>query len=416
MRNALAPTRIRMAASATALALITAACTSPADDPVEQYTSWDSVTADAEGQEVSLWMWGGDDLGNSYVDDVLVPAVAEHGVTLTRIPIPDTAEAINRVLAEQQAGVADGAVDVVWINGENFRTGVQADAWACDWPSLLPHMQYVNGEDPLMTSDFGTPVNGCEVPWHQAQFVIAYDAADVDSPPASVTELYDWVQDNPGRFTYPAPPDFTGSTFLRLAYYEAARAAGEETDMDAPSPPPEATEALWEQLSAIDQHLWRGGDTYPQDVSALNELFANDQVSFTLTYGPATLEALVSNGTFPDTTRVLEMEDGTLGNASFLAIPRNASNFAGAMVVVNEALSPEQQLAKARTDVWGQYSVLDTDLLPDDIAAEFAAITSGEVVPPFSVLSRNASPELPASWVAEFEQGWRDNVLNHSGD
>jgi len=371
--------------------------------------------ADAEGQEVSLWMWGGDDLGNSYIDDILAPAVAEHGVTLNRIPIPDTAEAINRVLAEQQAGVSDGAVDLVWINGENFQTGVQADAWACDWPTLLPHMQYVDGDDPLMTSDFGTPVDGCEVPWHQAQYVIAYDAADVEDPPASVTELYSWAEDNPGRFTYPAPPDFTGSAFLRLAYYEAARAAGEETDMEAAAPPPEATAALWEQLRSIDEHLWRGGDTYPQDVSALNELFADDQVSFTLTYGPATLEALVSNGTFPDTTRVLEMEDGTLGNASFLAIPRNASHHAGAMVVANEALSPEQQLAKAEPDVWGQYSVLDTELLPDDVAAEFAAITAGEVVPPFSVLSRNASPELPASWVPEFERGWREHVLDGSG-
>lgn len=382
----------------------------------DQYSSWDAVVADARGQEVSLWMWGGDERGNAYVDDVLAPAAAEFGVTLRRVPIADTADAVNRVLAELQAGQdTGGAVDLVWVNGENFRTGVQADAWACGWTELLPNAAYLDPDDPLLAEDFGTPVDGCESPWHKAQFVLAYDSADVENPPSSLTELFAWARDNPGRFTYPAPPDFTGSAFVRQALYEVVGGPAAVP----PSPGAEGADgvmsALWTELADLGPSLWRGGDTYPRDAAALDDLFAGDQVSFTMTYGPATLDALVADGTFPPTTRVLPLDDGTLGNASFLAIPVNAAHRAAAMVVADLALAPEQQLAKADPEVWGQYTVLDLDRVPRAAADRFASLAPSTVVPSFDVLSRGADPELSADWVAPLERGWRDSVLTGRG-
>lgn len=50
-----------------------------------------------------------------------------------------------------------------------------------------------------------------------------------------------------------------------------------------------------------------------------------------MTYGPATLTKLVADGTFPKTTKVLTLTDGTVGNASFLAIPSTSGHHAGAM-------------------------------------------------------------------------------------
>ena len=47
--------------------------------------------------------------------------------------------------------------------------------------------------------------------------------------------------------------------------------------------------------------------------AVLDRLFADGQVDFTMTYGPATLTELVEDGTFPPTTRVLSVEDGTIG-------------------------------------------------------------------------------------------------------
>jgi putative spermidine/putrescine transport system substrate-binding protein len=356
-------------------------------------------------------MWGGDSQGNAYVDDVLAPAAKKAGVTLRRVPVVDTKEALNQVIAERQAGRTDGSVDLVWVNGDNFATGQQAGAWRCGWADDLPNVRFTAPDDPLLTSDFGTKVDGCESPWHKAQFTLVYDSAQIADPPSSLAGVLDWAEEHPGRFTYPAPPDFTGAAFIRqLLYsvsggYENVPATLDQAAYDELSP------ALWQRLRDLAPSLWRGGRTYPRDSVALDKLYAQGQVDLTMTYGPATLTDLVATGTFPETTRVLPLAEGTLGNASFLAIPSTSGSAAGAMVVANLALSPEQQRLKADPQVWGQFSVLDQSRLPAPEEKAFADLPASPVVPPYPVLSRNANPELSSAWVPALDEGWRRNVL-----
>jgi putative spermidine/putrescine transport system substrate-binding protein len=77
-------------------------------------------------------MYGGDDLLNEYITGYVADAAAELGVTVNQVRINDTVEAVNTVLSEQSAGRdTDGSIDMIWINGENFATGKQADLWFC---------------------------------------------------------------------------------------------------------------------------------------------------------------------------------------------------------------------------------------------------------------------------------------------
>ena len=403
----------RYGAALTAGGMLLAACSAPAATTAanQPVGSWADVRSEARGQTVSLWMWGGDSQGNAYVDDVLGPAAKKAGVTLRRVPVVDTKEALNQVIAERQAGRTDGSVDLVWVNGDNFATGQQAGAWRCGWADDLPNMRFTAPDDPLLTSDFGTKVDGCESPWHKAQFTLVYDSAQIADPPNSLAGVLDWAEEHPGRFTYPAPPDFTGAAFIRqLLYsvsggYENVPATLDQVAYDELSP------ALWQRLRDLAPSLWRGGRTYPRDSVALDKLYAQGQVDLTMTYGPATLTDLVATGTFPETTRVLPLAEGTLGNASFLAIPSTSGSAAGAMVVANLALSPEQQRLKADPQVWGQFSVLDQSRLPAPEEKAFADLPASPVVPPYPVLSRNANPELSSAWVPALDEGWRRNVL-----
>ncbi|MGC1209274.1 MAG: ABC transporter substrate-binding protein, partial [Ornithinimicrobium sp.] len=211
---------VRIGSLMAASGLILTACAAPEADQTEpDNRDWAQIAEAAQGQEVSLWMYGGDPAGNAYVDEHLIPAAEEAGVDLRRVPVADTKDAINRVLTEVQAGSQDGDVDLIWVNGDNFATVQQAQGWRCDWVSDLPNAQFLDPEDPLLTSDFGVDVAGCEAPWHKAQFTFVYDADRVEDPPSSMDELLDWAEQHPGRFTYPAPPDFTGSVFIRQALY-----------------------------------------------------------------------------------------------------------------------------------------------------------------------------------------------------
>jgi putative spermidine/putrescine transport system substrate-binding protein len=397
----------------TAVALTLSACAAPTPESTRStFDTWDDVVSAAQGQTVKLWMYGGDTQGNAYIDEVLAPAVAAEGVTLERVPVTDTADALNRVFSELQAGrTDDGTVDLVWVNGDNFRTGKEAGAWLCDWTRLMPNLALTASDDPLLTNDFGTPVDGCEAPWSKAQFTFVYNSEVIADPPTTLEGVLEWAEAHPGRFTYPAPPDFTGSVFTREVLYSVS--GGHENvpaqfDQDAYDA---LTPALFDRLSALAPSLWRQGSTYPANEQELNQLFADRQIDLTMTYGPATLTDLVDGGTFPPGTRVLTLDEGTVGNASFLGIPANAASSAGAMVVADVALSVEQQLAKADPATWGQFTVLDLGALGPDDRATFDALPSSPVVPPYDVLAKNANPELAAEWVPLLDEGWRTSVL-----
>ena len=107
------------------------------------------------------------------------------------------------------------------------------------------------------------PVDGCEVPWSRAQFAFAYDSAVTENPPKSIPELIAWIKANPGQFTYPAPPDFTGSVFVRHVFYHAAGGVDnllgdfDQAKYDA------AAAKTWEILNDLEPSLWREGQTYP---------------------------------------------------------------------------------------------------------------------------------------------------------
>ncbi|MDQ3628532.1 MAG: ABC transporter substrate-binding protein [Actinomycetota bacterium] len=407
------PNPVRLCVPAAMIGLAVSACAAP-DAPAgtsAEDRSWSEISQRAQGQTVDAWMYGGDHQGNAYVDDVLTPAAAELGVTLRRVPVADTTDAMTRILAERQAGTDDGAVDLVWVNGDNFATGKQADAWRCGWSTRLPNMQLVDPEDPLIAEDFGTDVDGCEAPWHKAQFSLVYDSAKIPDPPTSMAGVLQWAKDHPGRFTYPAPPDFTGSVFVRQVLYTTSGGYAQVPARFDQEAYDELTPGLWSTLEDLAPSLWREGRTYPRDQVALDRLYADGQVDLTMTYGPATLTKLVDDGTFPATTRVLSLDEGTVGNASFLAIPSSAGDSEGAMVVANLALSPEQQALKADPALWGQFTVLDTDRLSGPARARFDRLPASDVVPSYDVLSHNANPELSSEWVPRLDEGWRRAVL-----
>ena len=398
-----------------------AACAAPDSGPPpagaatsDAARSWAQISAAARGQTVSLWMWGGDPQGNAYVDTVLTPAVAQLGVTLRRVPVADTKDVLSRVLSERQAGVTNGAVDLVWVNGDNFATGQQAGAWRCGWSATLPSMRFTDPDDPLLAQDFGTPVKGCESPWHKAQFTLVYDSAKVSSPPTTLAGLLAWAKAHPGRFTYPAPPDFTGSVFVRQVLYSSAGGYRKVPSSYDKSAFDRLTPALWTSLNDVRPSLWRSGKTYPRDSAALDKLYADGEVDLTMTYGPATLTDLVAKGTFPKTTKVLRLDEGTVGNASFLAIPASSPHADAAMVVADAALSPTQQVAKATPSAWGQFTVLDTSRLSAADAKRFADLPVSPVVPVYEAISKNANPELSANWVGPIDEGWRRQVLSTS--
>ncbi|EKE43788.1 ABC transporter, periplasmic binding protein [Oceaniovalibus guishaninsula JLT2003] len=365
---------------------------------------WTGVLAEARGQTVYWHAWGGSSATNDFIAWLGDLVAERYGVTLEHVKLTDTADAVTRVLAEKQAGVdTDGAVDLIWLNGANFTAMKQRELLFGPFASDLPNHALVAGDDAIAV-DFGEPVDGMESPWAKAQFVFMYDSADA-RPLPSMQAILDWAVAHPGRITYPQPPDFVGVTFLKQALVALvddpailARPVS-EVDFAAVSAP------LWDYLDRLTPVLWRQGRSYPASGPAQFQLLADNEIDLAPSISPGEASAAIADFRLPSTIRTFVPAEGTIGNASFVAIPYNSDAKAGAMVVANALLSPDVQLRAQDPDVLGYGTVLDMDKVPPEVAAAFADQPRGPATLSPAELG-TILPEPHASWVAAIEEEW----------
>ena len=238
-------------------------------------------------------------------------------------------------------------------------------------------------------ADFGVAVDGQEAPWSRAAFVLAYDSARTPRPPATFEELLAYAQAHPGRVAYPAPPDFTGSAFVRLA----AQQLGEERAF-----------ALLRELERVS---YRMGATYPASEAALNQLFGDGEVDFAMSYDPSFVATAVEQGQFPQQCQTVRAGGATLTNVSFVAMPADAPHPDAARVLANLLLDPELQAMKADPTVLGIPTVLDPAALTPEPA--WATRRPGEPVP--ALVLRPAARGASASEVPRLDERWQQEVL-----
>ncbi len=369
---------------------------------------WDSVLAEAKGQEVFWHAWGGAQNINAYIAWVGRQVQSRYGVKLTQVKVSDTANVVARVLAEQQAGRNEGgAVDLVWINGQNFSAMKhQGLLLPYAWSTSLPNYALTDFENkPVLTSDFTEPVQGLESPWGTAQLTFYYDSANLASPPKNLEDLESWIRENPGRFTYAAPPNFIGTTFLKQVLYGLI----EDRELLFSTPDRQTFEAatapLWAWLDKIHPDLWRSGKVFAADTTHLKTLLSDNEIDIAMTFNPGEASSAINEGLLPQTTRSFVMDYGSIGNAHFVAIPFNANARAGAMVVANFLLSPEAQARKSDEEIWGDPTVLAMSKLNAEQRRYFSELTSGAATLDAAELGATLS-EPDAFWSTALDAEW----------
>ena len=372
-----------------------------------QAAQWDSILAEAKGQTVYWHAWGGDPKINDFITWIGDKALADHGVTLEHVKLASTADAVSRVLAERDAGqTSGGAVDLIWINGENFAAmksqGLLHGPFATDLPNW-PLVDTVG--KPATVTDFTLPTDGYESPWAMAQLVFEYDNARLKNPPQTLEYLAEYALTNPGRFTYPQPPDYLGTTFLKQVLYGTmADSSVLQSPLDAAQYDAQ-TAPLWAWLDRIHPALWRAAQAFPPNEPALGQLLADGEIDISLAFNPGRASAEIAAGNLPDTIRTFVLQGGTIGNASFVAIPFNAAHQAGAMVIANLILSPKVQARAQDPAVLGFQTVLNIQSLSSDDRARFDDLELGVA----TLSPADLGPVLlepHASWMTRIAEDW----------
>ena len=385
-----------------ALAALAASAALPAR---AQPGGWDALAARARGQSVAFHAWAGDERTNAFITWTAERVQALHGITLRHVRLRDTGEAVARIVAERAAGrEGGGAVDLVWINGPNF-LALKQQGFLLRFADALPNFALVDtAGKPATITDFTVPVEGLAAPWRMAQIVFLHDGDRLPAPPRTMRAMADWAAGHQGRLAHPTARNFLGATFLKQALFELTP---NPAALARPAGPglADATAPLWVWYDALRPNLWRAGRQFPENGPATRNLLNDGEIDLMVSFNPAEAATGIAAGLLPPTTRAYVLDGGTIGNASFVAIPTNAAAPEAAQVVADFLLSPEAQAHAQDPAVLGNPTVLDLARLPpaarklfDDLPRAPGALTPAELGRPL--------PEPHPSWMTAIAAEW----------
>ncbi|ELA8125469.1 ABC transporter substrate-binding protein [Vibrio parahaemolyticus] len=326
-------------------------------------SEWQKIEQQADGQTVYFHAWGGSQEINRYIQWAGKELKSRYNVTLNHVKVTDISETTTRLIAEKAAGKnSGGSVDMVWINGENFKSMKDNQLLFGPFVEDLPSWQYVDKSLPIDV-DFSEPTEGLEAPWGVGQLVFIHDEQTLHNPPRSFAEMLSYAKAFPNRLTYPRPPEFHGTSFIKALLIEL-------TNNDPALQKPvtgetfeQITQPLWAYLDEFHKVAWRGGKQFPGGTAETLQLLDDGQIDLAITFNPNAVFSAQSSGNLAESNKAYAMDAGALSNIHFLAIPWNANASAGAQVAINFLLSPEAQSHKGNLNIWGDPSVLSSQYL-----------------------------------------------------
>lgn len=245
-----------------------------------------------------------------------------------------------------------------------------------------------------------------------------YDSArtNVEDLPRSYAELGEWIQENPGRFTYiaPGPGAFQGTRFVNQMFFELC---GGRAAFDGPFNQEQYDECaplVWEMLNSWEPYLWREGETYPANATEMIQLFANGEIDLAITQRGTGAAAFIAVGEVPESTRAYTFSENSIADFSYVAIPFNAPNKAAALVLANLILRPDMQAAQLVPENGAGFGLaIDPNRIEDADALTAINETISSIVGVADVneLASAAIGTVGPEYQVNIEADWQANVL-----
>ncbi len=371
---------------------------------------FEQILGEAKGKTVNFYGWGGDEDRNRWLNQTVAPVLKEKYDIVLEVVGMDIDDILAKLAGEKQAGLEEGTIDMIWINGENFYSAKENDLLFGPFAEQLPNFEkYIDTEDEEAKNDFGFPIDGYETPYGKAQMVFINDSAVTKETPKNAEEFMEYCKKYKGKVTYPALPDFTGSAFVRTLICDIVgheQFLSMEADKNVVK---EAIDPALEYLRELNQHLWNQGKTFPATSGEVDNMFEDSELVMTMSYGPYSAAVGIEKGIYNDTVQTFIFDKGTVGNTNYIAIAKNSPNKAAAMVAINEIISAEIQATQF--EELRSLPVVSRNKLTDEEKERFDKVDIGQGVLPENELLSKRLPEMPANIVPIVEEIWLEEVV-----
>ena len=393
-------------------AIVTISCnktTEKNDDDALKTASWDDISASAKGTTVNFMMWQGSPVINAYMNNYVIPQVKEKYNIDLQISGGQGPEIVQLVMGEKEAGITESQVDIVWVNGETSFQLRKVDGMWGPFVNQIPNSKYINFDDPYISTDFQQPIAGMESPWSIGQSAMVYDSAKVQHPPQNLDELKTYVKKYPGTFTI--SNDFSGMTELKAFLAELGGGPHSLDGNFDEAKYKKLSEQLWDFINTNKKYFWKNGETFPKEQTKMAQLFANGELYLGFGFSEGGIEEKVVSGLYPRTARSYPWQNGTIKNANYIGILKNAKNKAGAMQVIDFLTSPAAQFEKSKADGMDSNTILEVDRLPREWKQKFESAPHRKYGLEMEDLKDYAIAEPAPEYMIRLYEDFRKNVI-----
>jgi putative thiamine transport system substrate-binding protein len=250
----------------------------------------------------------------------------------------------------------------------------------------IPNSAFLAVDKLPITVDFGEPMHGFEVPWGIGQFNLIAEKDVYQHTQINAKSLLEIAQQNPKAVTYPRPPEFHGTTFLKQLLVDLTDTDTRLYQLATEQAQEELLPVLWQYIDQLHPHLWQQGKAFPSSAAEQLLLYQQKILSMAVSFNPNQWLKEKNTQELSESSVRRYFTDGAITNSHNLAIPKSAPSSDAAKVVINFMLSEKAQQEKF-TGVWGDPSVI-TFLLDKKATMP-------------------AHPELHSSWHVIIEDAWQ---------
>ncbi|GAB2700409.1 ABC transporter substrate-binding protein [Aliiglaciecola aliphaticivorans] len=354
-------------------------------------TQWQKILSDARGETVYFYAWGGSKPVNDYLRWAAKEIASRYKVRLRHVKVADISEAVSRLKAESGK---QSAIDLLWINGENFSFLKQQELLLGNLWSSIPNSAMLAVQALSLQNDFGVPIDGFEVPWGVGQFNMIANpnifnlniAGKVNDSKITPTIILKAAQQYPNRISYPRPPEFHGTTFLKQLLVGLSHNDKRLFEYATPEAQAKLLPLLWDYLDQLHPLIWQQGRAFPSSNTEQLSLLQQNKLDMAVSFNPNQLIKEQQEKRLPPSAQRFHFTQGAITNSHNLAIPKGAQSPASAKVVINFLLSEDAQKQKLNGS-WGDPTVI------------------APLLDPASTLP--SQQELHSSWQQVIEEQWQ---------
>lgn len=333
--------RILATALAAAMAMSLAACGQKSEQPASNGGSGEGET---KNTTIHLWATGSDNVRQVFealTADFNGNAEANQGyqVELNFLLSGTGGQTMTDMLAAAyKANQTNTDYDLVDLGGDDLSkivSQIGTDGFVKLDKTKIPNSSKVSAES-ADAAEFCQPYRGTTV-------VLAYNSQNVTDVPTTADELYQWIEDHPGRFAYNVPgTGGAGDSFVRTTVYNYIN---DEEAMTSDDPKwMDQWDEGFAKLKELHPYMYTSGGTivYPNKNQGALDLLSQGEIDMCPMWADMLLSQRAA-GTVPEYIKMATIQPSFTGSVQSLMIPAFGSNPDGAYVFADYILSDAAQ-------------------------------------------------------------------------